>query len=52
MNLLIHDLNETEWARIAPEYEGWNVISDSKTIHPCMGTPLPAAGSRRRASAS
>lgn len=37
MNLLIHDLNESEWAKIAADYEGWNVISDNGTIRPCVG---------------
>ena len=37
MNLLIHDLNEKEWVEIAPQYKGWNIISDNGTIHPCVG---------------
>ena len=37
MNLLIHDLNENEWSRIADRYEGWEIISDNGTIKPCAG---------------
>ena len=37
MNLLIHDLNEKEWAGIAEQYKGWKVISDTGTIKPCTG---------------
>lgn len=37
MNLLIHDLSEREWAAIAPDYAGWNVLSDNGTIRPCVG---------------
>ena len=37
MNLVIHDLKETEWEQIRPEYEGYEVISDQGTIHPCIG---------------
>ncbi|WP_197027096.1 flavodoxin family protein [Butyrivibrio sp. MC2021] len=37
MNLIIHDLNEKEWAKIASDYEGWKVISDKGDISPCAG---------------
>jgi hypothetical protein len=37
MKLLIHDLNETEWQQVAAEYEGWEVLSDDGSIHPCIG---------------
>lgn len=37
MNLLIHDLNEEEWSKVSPNYEGWEIISDNKTIKPCIG---------------
>lgn len=37
MNLLIHDLNETEWNRIAADYKDWTVISDTGQIRPCTG---------------
>ena len=36
-NLIIHDLNEKEWDRIREKYDGWNVIADHGTIHPCIG---------------
>ena len=37
MNLLIHDLDEKEWAEIAQDYRGWEVIALSKEIKPCVG---------------
>ena len=37
MNLLIHDLDEKEWAEIAQDYRGWEVIAPSKEIKPCVG---------------
>jgi multimeric flavodoxin WrbA len=37
MKLLIHDLNESEWSKVAAEYEGWKVISDNGSIKPCAG---------------
>ena len=37
MNLLIHDLNENEWSRVADKYKGWEIISDNGTIKPCAG---------------
>ena len=37
MNLLIHDLNEEEWQKIASDYEGWTVVSDNGKINPCGG---------------
>lgn len=37
MDLLIHDLNREEWARIAEKYSGWKVISREGQIKPCAG---------------
>lgn len=37
MRLLIHDLSATEWAEVAPCFEGWTVVSDDCSIHPCVG---------------
>ena len=37
MKLLIHDLNAKEWDLVRGEYEGWTVVSDDGTIHPCVG---------------
>jgi multimeric flavodoxin WrbA len=37
MNLIIHDLNEKEWEKVASNYEGWKVISDKGDISPCAG---------------
>ena len=37
MRLVIHDLDEKEWNRIQSEYTGDRVISDSGSIHPCIG---------------
>ncbi|MCR5556642.1 MAG: hypothetical protein K6F75_03665 [Butyrivibrio sp.] len=37
MNLLIHDLNEEEWNKIASNYKGWKVVSDNGKISPCVG---------------
>ena len=37
MNLVIHDLNPTEWKQIEREYEGWTVVSDNGLIRPCVG---------------
>ncbi|MBE5861255.1 MAG: hypothetical protein E7295_00205 [Lachnospiraceae bacterium] len=37
MNLVIHDLTEEEWRRIASKYDGWKVVSDNGTIKPCIG---------------
>ena len=37
MNLLIHDLNEEEWKEISADYDGWEIISDNRTIKPCIG---------------
>ena len=37
MNLLIHDLNEEEYKKIAKYYEDWEVISDNGSIKPCAG---------------
>lgn len=37
MNLLIHDLNESQWNKVAQDYEGWDIISDDGKIKPCVG---------------
>ncbi|MBQ4311259.1 MAG: flavodoxin family protein [Oscillospiraceae bacterium] len=37
MKLLIHDLNEREWEKIADKYRGWEIISDNGRIKPCVG---------------
>lgn len=37
MNLVIHDLNGSEWSKIENEYSGWKVISDEGSIKPCVG---------------
>ncbi len=37
MKLLIHDLNDNEWHKIAADYDGWEVISDNGSIRPCAG---------------
>ena len=37
MKLLIHDLPPAAFARFAPEYEGWEVISALGDIRPCVG---------------
>ena len=37
MNLLIHDLTAAEWGLVADQYQGWNVISDTGNIRPCIG---------------
>ena len=37
MRLVIHDLGEKEWNRIQSEYKGDRVVSDSGSIHPCIG---------------
>ena len=37
MNLVIHDLTEEEWSKVASKYDGWKVISDNQTIRPCIG---------------
>lgn len=37
MKLLIHDLNQSEWNKVAADYEGWTVISDDGSISPCVG---------------
>ncbi len=37
MNLVIHDLNQEEWETVRQNYTDWNVISDTGTIHPCIG---------------
>ena len=37
MNLIIHDLDKKEWAKIKRDYAGWEVVSDRGTIRPCVG---------------
>lgn len=37
MNLVIHDLSEQEWQKVADKYNGWEVISDDGSIKPCVG---------------
>ena len=37
MNLLIHDLNKEEFARIADQYKDCTIVSDEGTIRPCVG---------------
>ena len=37
MKLLIHDLDGSEWNKIAKDYEGWKVLADDGGIHPCIG---------------
>ena len=37
MKLLIHDYTPEEFALIAKQYEGWDVISDDGSIRPCIG---------------
>ena len=37
MNLLIHDLPAEDWEIIADSWQGWDIISDSGGIRPCIG---------------
>ncbi len=37
MKLLIHDLKESEWQKVAAEYAGWEVLAEEGAIHPCIG---------------
>ncbi len=37
MKLLIHDLNEKEWKKVADNYDGWEVIYNNGAITPCVG---------------
>ncbi|MBR3634578.1 MAG: flavodoxin family protein [Lachnospiraceae bacterium] len=37
MKLLIHDLNEEEFAHISNDYKDFHIISDNGTIRPCIG---------------
>ena len=37
MDLLIHDLTAEEWKLVSGRYEGWNVVSASDGIRPCVG---------------
>ena len=36
-NLVIHDLDPAEWDRISGDYDGWNIVTDNGSIHPCIG---------------
>ena len=37
IKLLVTDMDEKEWNRIKKDYEGWTVIRDDGSIHPCIG---------------
>ena len=37
MNLIIHDLDSREWAKLSSDYAGWNVVTDNGAMHPCNG---------------
>ena len=37
MNLVIHDMNESEWSMVSEKFKGWKVISDDGSIKPCVG---------------
>lgn len=37
VNLVIHDLDPAGWDKISGDYEGWNVVADNGSIHPCIG---------------
>lgn len=37
MNLIIHDLDSKEWAKVSIDYAGWNVVTDNGAMHPCTG---------------
>ena len=37
MNLIIHDLNENEWSKVAADYDGWKVVSGGADVTPCVG---------------
>ena len=37
MNLIIHDLDSREWAKVSSDYAGWNVVTDNGAMHPCNG---------------
>ncbi len=36
-NLVIQDLDTAAWEKISSDYDGWNVVSDNGSIHPCIG---------------
>ena len=36
-NLVIHDLDRAEWDKICGDYDGWNIVTDNGSIHPCIG---------------
>lgn len=37
MNLLIHDLDNSEWEKIKSEYDGWDIVTADDGIRPCIG---------------
>lgn len=37
MKLLIHDYTPEEFAPLAAQYDGWDIVSDDGTIRPCIG---------------
>ena len=37
MNLIIHDLNDEQWQKIAGQYEGWQIVRGDETTRPCTG---------------
>ena len=36
-NLVIHDLDPAEWDKTSGNYDGWNIVTDNGSIHPCIG---------------
>ena len=36
-NLVIHDLDPAEWDKISGSYDGWDIVTDNGSIHPCIG---------------
>ena len=37
MKLLIHDYTPEEFAPLAAQYAGWDIVSDDGSIRPCIG---------------
>ena len=37
MNLLIHDLCQSEWEKISADYDGWQIVDARKAGTPCSG---------------
>ncbi|SDI31023.1 Flavodoxin-like fold [Pseudobutyrivibrio sp. 49] len=37
MKLVIHDMSEEEWEKISDDYFHWKVLSQRRTIQPCVG---------------